>query len=202
LVAQDRVRSEASSPVKAHSRQRCERADYASIAPIVASETRDADGQPLQLVHRDLSPRNVLVSFDGVVRVTDFGVAKALGNSAETATGVLKGNLGYLAPEQVRFEEPDHRADLFALGVVLFEMLAEIRPWIGLLNTVGWIGATDAEVESRHRWITGEPFSFTAFAPAEPDDSDGRSDCLVIGRDGRWYDRSCGARYPFVCEVE
>jgi serine/threonine-protein kinase len=90
-------------------------------------ELRAADGEFLQLVHRDVSPQNILVGFDGIARVTDFGIAKALGRASKTATGILKGKLGYMSPEQLRFEEIDRRADLFAFGVVLFEMLTGQR---------------------------------------------------------------------------
>ena len=90
-------------------------------------ETAGPDGRPLQLIHRDISPQNVLIGFDGTARVTDFGIAKALGRATRTTTGVLKGKLGYLAPERLRFEEPDRRADLFSFGVVLFELLAARR---------------------------------------------------------------------------
>ncbi len=92
-----------------------------------AHELCAADGTALQLVHRDVSPQNIMVGFDGVSLVTDFGIAKAMGRTSKTSTGVLKGKLGYLAPEQLRFEEPDRRADLFALGVVLFELLTARR---------------------------------------------------------------------------
>lgn len=92
-----------------------------------AHELVGPDGAALELVHRDVSPQNIMVGFDGVSLVTDFGVAKALGRTTKTSTGVLKGKLGYLAPEQLRFEEPDRRADLFALGVVLFELLSGCR---------------------------------------------------------------------------
>jgi serine/threonine protein kinase len=74
-----------------------------------------------------VSPQNLLVGYDGVTRVSDFGIAKALGRTTATSTGVLKGKLAYMAPEQLRFEEPDRRADLFALGVVLFELLSGRR---------------------------------------------------------------------------
>jgi serine/threonine-protein kinase len=92
-----------------------------------AHELRAVDGTPLELVHRDVTPQNVLLSYDGEVRVADFGIAKALGRSSRTSTGILKGKLGYISPEQLRFREPDRRSDLFSLGVVLFEMLASQR---------------------------------------------------------------------------
>jgi serine/threonine-protein kinase len=92
-----------------------------------AHELVGPDGTRLELVHRDVSPQNILLGFDGIARVTDFGVAKALGRTSKTSTGVLKGKLGYISPEQLRFEEPDRRADLFALGVVLFELLTGQR---------------------------------------------------------------------------
>ncbi len=92
-----------------------------------AHELRDADGRALELVHRDVSPQNILLGRDGIARLTDFGVAKAMNRIAQTSTGILKGKFGYMAPEVLRFEEPDRRADLFALGVVLFESLTRER---------------------------------------------------------------------------
>ncbi|MFO0681249.1 MAG: protein kinase [Sandaracinus sp.] len=93
-----------------------------------AHDARGADGELLDVVHRDVSPHNVLVGFDGVARVTDFGIAKVLGRqSTKTSTGILKGKLGYMAPEQLRFRPPDRRSDLFSLGVVLYELLAGER---------------------------------------------------------------------------
>lgn len=94
-------------------------------------ELRDHDGTRLELVHRDISPQNVLIGFDGVVQVTDFGIAKALDREQHTTTGILKGKLGYMAPEQLRFEQPDQRTDLYALGVVLFELLTARRLFPG-----------------------------------------------------------------------
>jgi len=91
------------------------------------------DGTPLGLVHRDVSLSNVMLGFDGSVKLLDFGVAKALAEerSQQTQVGVLKGKWSYLAPEQVEGGAADHRADLFALGIVLWEMLTGRRLFKG-----------------------------------------------------------------------
>lgn len=96
-----------------------------------AHELKDASGRALSLVHRDISPQNILVGFDGIARVTDFGIAKVLDRDRETTHGLLKGKTGYMSPEQLRFETIDRRADLFALGVVLYECLAAERLYRG-----------------------------------------------------------------------
>lgn len=88
-----------------------------------AHELFDPDGTPRPIVHRDVSPQNILLGFDGVTRVTDFGVAKALGNLAQTDGDVLKGKVGYMSPEQLRFKPIDGRSDLYSLAVVLYELL-------------------------------------------------------------------------------
>jgi serine/threonine protein kinase len=86
-------------------------------------------GEPLGLVHRDLSPGNVLVGFAGQIKVADFGVAKAKQRLTKTMPGVAKGEVAYMAPEHALGEEVDARADIFSLGVVLFELLSGKRPW-------------------------------------------------------------------------
>jgi tRNA A-37 threonylcarbamoyl transferase component Bud32 len=86
-------------------------------------ELTSHDGEKLHLVHRDLSPQNVLLGFDGSVRITDFGIAKALGRLTETGAPTLKGKLAYASPEQILCQPIDHRSDLFSLAVVIHEML-------------------------------------------------------------------------------
>ena len=90
-------------------------------------ETKDAQGLALEIVHRDVSPQNVFVSNDGQVKVLDFGIAKANSQEGRTATGIVKGKVGYIAPEQARAEHVDRRADVWSAGVVLWESLTGAR---------------------------------------------------------------------------
>jgi len=92
-----------------------------------AHELRDDRGQLLGLVHRDVSPQNVLVGVDGTARITDFGVARASSRLTSTAHGKLKGKLAYMAPEQTRGDELDRRTDLFAMGIIIWEVLCARR---------------------------------------------------------------------------
>jgi serine/threonine protein kinase len=85
------------------------------------------EGKPLNIIHRDVSPQNILVGFDGSVKLLDFGLAKAAAQISKTRAGVLKGKYAYMAPEQVNFVNVDHRADIFATGVMLWEMLTHQR---------------------------------------------------------------------------
>ncbi|MEJ7732706.1 MAG: serine/threonine-protein kinase [Polyangiaceae bacterium] len=95
-----------------------------------AHALRSPDGEHLHLVHRDFTPQNVLVGFNGDVKIADFGLAKAKQRITKTLTGLLKGQPQYMSPEQAKGgQEIDARSDLFSLGVVLFELFAARRPW-------------------------------------------------------------------------
>lgn len=88
-----------------------------------AHDFRSPDGQPQEIVHRDVSPRNIVLSYDGEVKLTDFGVARARDREEHTEHGVIKGKVRYISPEGARGEEVDRRSDIFSLGIVLAEML-------------------------------------------------------------------------------
>ncbi|HVK87930.1 MAG TPA: protein kinase [Kofleriaceae bacterium] len=92
-----------------------------------AHERVGVDGRPLGIVHRDVSPSNLMISYEGSVKVVDFGVAKAESRAVETRSGTVKGKVSYLSPEQCRGLEVDRRSDLFSLGIVMWEMLVGDR---------------------------------------------------------------------------
>jgi serine/threonine-protein kinase len=94
-----------------------------------AHGVQDYDGTPLRMVHRDVTPHNVFVTYTGQVKLCDFGIAKTMSSSVETQAGVLKGKVSYMAPEQVLSAQLDGRADLFSLGVMLWEAATGTRMW-------------------------------------------------------------------------
>ncbi|MBI5486117.1 MAG: protein kinase [Deltaproteobacteria bacterium] len=102
----------------------CEGLDY-------AHNKKDASGASLNLVHRDVSPQNILISFDGEVKIIDFGIAKAANKAAKTQAGILKGKFGYMSPEQVRGLPLDKRSDIFSCGIILYELVTGERLFIG-----------------------------------------------------------------------
>lgn len=102
----------------------CEGLDY-------AHNKRDSTGRELSLVHRDVSPQNILVSYDGEIKLIDFGIAKAANKAGKTQAGILKGKFGYMSPEQVRGLPLDRRSDVFAVGICLYELLTGERLFVG-----------------------------------------------------------------------
>ena len=166
----------------------CERADRAGVAirrelaaHVIAETARalefahraiDADGNPLGIVHRDVSPQNVMVSRTGDVKLTDFGIAKAVTRLQRTETGAIKGKVAYMAPEQIRGEAVDPRADVFAAGVVLWELTVGARLFAGQ-NDAHTITKVIAGVIPRPRTIDPsypedlEAIVMAALAPVE-----------------------------------
>src|SRR6185436_8888651 len=94
-----------------------------------AHEKRGPGGEPLHIVHRDVSPSNVLVSYDGAVKVSDFGIAKWTLQRTQTQEGALKGKFAYMSPEQCRGKPLDARSDVFALGTILYELTTGVGPF-------------------------------------------------------------------------
>ena len=115
-----------------------------------AHEAVDDSGQPLTIVHRDVSPQNILVGVDGVARVVDFGIAKAASRVHTTQAGKIKGKLSYMSPQQIQSEDVDRRADIFAAGVVLWESVVGrkllARGDATISRVMQWQGIPDEEL--------------------------------------------------------
>jgi serine/threonine protein kinase len=126
-----------------------------------AHSRADEQGRPLRIVHRDVSPQNILVSFDGSVKLVDFGIAKAADQVSNTKSGAIKGKFAYMAPEQAGGLPLDARTDVFALGLVLYELITGVRP----LKRDHEIATLQAALECKI-----EKPSLVADVPAELDD--------------------------------
>src|SRR3990172_10773746 len=134
-IAMELVRGKPLREVVQRCRERGVRLGLARAVHVTAEVARalayahglEDDGRPVGLVHRDVSPQNVLVSFEGEVKLADFGIARAMDAVEVTAPGTIKGKAAYMAPQQARGEAADARADVFAVGVVLWELCAGRR---------------------------------------------------------------------------
>ncbi|MBK7862941.1 MAG: serine/threonine protein kinase [Archangiaceae bacterium] len=114
-------------------------------------------GEPLSIVHRDMSPDNVMIGFNGAVKVLDFGIAKASNAVTTTRTGTVKGKFAYMSPEQLLAQPVDGRSDVWAMGVVLYELLAGARPFVA-----------PVEAALVNLILNVEPDSLTQVAPGTP----------------------------------
>ncbi len=116
-----------------------------------AHRRRDAEGQELNIVHRDVSPQNILISYEGDIKLCDFGIAKAASKASKTQSGALKGKIQYMSPEQAWGKPIDRRSDLFSLGVVLHELLTGERLFRGDtdMNVLEKVRAADVPPPSR-----------------------------------------------------
>ena len=110
-----------------------------------AHERRGPDGVPLGIVHRDVSPSNLMIGYDGAVKLLDFGIAKATARSVETQSGIIKGKFAYMAPEQCRGRDVDRRSDVFSLGIILYEISTQHRCF-----------RADSDFDTMHRIVTGD----------------------------------------------
>lgn len=122
-----------------------------------AHKKGDAQGSPLRIIHRDISPSNILVSYNGEVKIADFGIAKAESSAYDTKDGVLKGKFEYMSPEQASGKELDNRSDLFSAGIILHEMLTGRR-----------LFKTESDVKTLERIKTGDVAPPSALNPVIP----------------------------------
>jgi serine/threonine protein kinase len=122
-----------------------------------AHERRGPDGLPLGIVHRDVSPSNIMIGYDGAVKLLDFGIAKATSRSVETQSGIIKGKFAYMAPEQCRGRDVDRRSDVFSLGIILYEISTQHRCF-----------RADSDFDTMHRIVTGDIVRPTRLVPSYP----------------------------------
>jgi serine/threonine-protein kinase len=118
---------------------------YAIVSDVLAGlhhahDLADYDGSPLEIVHRDVTPHNIFVTYNGAVKVVDFGIAKAMGRATETKQGIVKGKVPYMSPEQVSGGKVDRRTDIFAAGVILWNSATGMKLWADL-DEVGIVRA-------------------------------------------------------------
>ncbi len=141
-----------------------------------AHRKRDPEGKPLNIIHRDVSPQNILISDIGEVKITDFGIAKANIKSKETTKGLLKGKINYMSPEQAAGIELDNRSDIYALGIIMYEMFTNQRPF--------YAESDYKQIEMVKKGIVKSPVIYREDLPDEL--ADIVMKCLAKDRDARY----------------
>ena len=155
-----------------------------------AHEARDDHDVPLHIVHRDVSPQNILLGVDGVARIVDFGVAKAGGRTHATRDGEIKGKIGYLAPEQLNAEPITLQADIHSFAIVLWEMVAGKRLFTGATETDIFAAVMKHQVPLLHRMVAGVPAALDSVIghaiELRPENryASARDMCIALGRCG------------------
>lgn len=147
-----------------------------------AHEAHDDDGEPMNLVHRDVSPQNIMVTWGGVTKIVDFGVAKSRRRSQVTRVGVIKGKTSYFSPEQIRVEALDRRSDIFSFGIMLYVLITDHHPFRGR-----------CALETVQNIATKDPFPPRELLPDLPPELD----ALIL----RALARDPDARFPTAAEL-
>jgi serine/threonine protein kinase len=149
------------------------------------AHTRKKRGTPLNIVHRDVSPHNVMISFEGEVKVMDFGIAKAAARSTKTKAGTVKGKCAYMSPEQARGKDLDGRSDMFSVGVMMWEMLANERLFTGDsdFETLSNVLKADAPAPSSKNPDVPPELDVIVLRCLNKDREDRQTDCRDLARD-------------------
>ncbi len=150
-----------------------------------AHRKRDARGAELNIIHRDISPQNILISYEGEVKLTDFGIAKAAIQARMSQSGVLKGKYAYMSPEQARGKAIDRRSDIFSLGIVIYEMLTGERLFLGDsdIGTLEKVKAARVEPPSRINKDIPEELETTVLKALAKEPSDRYQDASPLHKD-------------------
>ncbi|HEY8086294.1 MAG TPA: serine/threonine-protein kinase [Polyangiaceae bacterium] len=150
-----------------------------------AHRITDEDGERLEVIHRDANPTNILVTYEGRVKLIDFGLAKATGRSAKSTRGIVKGKVPYLSPEQIKERVIDHRTDLYTLGATLWELTTGRRLWKRDTDVATVLAIRDGKVPDPTELVPGYPEELWAiiWEALMPQRDDRYADAATMARD-------------------